>query len=93
MPVEPLNRAPASRSSLGTLQLRKRLEMPRNQPSQYFSALDKSIFQKYAFKVCSQGNTCAENSGKEPPPDPYYPCQIIAASEPTTKTYLEVLFK
>lgn len=34
--------SPARSSSLGRLHARKRLEVPRNQPSQYFSDLDKS---------------------------------------------------
>lgn len=38
---------PASSRSFGTLQDRKRLDIPLNQPSQYFSALDRSILQLY----------------------------------------------
>lgn len=41
---------PASSRSLGRLQARKRLEVPLNQPSQYFSDFDKSM--RHLYTLC-----------------------------------------
>lgn len=41
---------PANSRSFGTLQDRKWFDIPLNQPSQYFSALDRSIFQLYTLQ-------------------------------------------
>lgn len=40
---------PAKSSNLGIGQLRKRLDKPRNQPSQYFSVFASSILQVYGW--------------------------------------------
>lgn len=50
------NYSPASRSSFGAGQVRKRAESPLNQPSQYFSVFDSSTRQvkKLSFFNCKR---------------------------------------
>lgn len=48
---------PASSRSLGRLQARKRLDVPLNQPSQYFSDFDRSIRHLYTLLTYTDQKT------------------------------------